>query len=105
MENLDLSELENIKNMLLSTDEETIKLAIGLCETIPEVHEHLYDFFYFPGITNAYGLPVIYQLESIKLNCTVTYMGKYWAYMFVYYHVIMNILKDGKHITYLNHEK
>ena len=42
MENLDLSELENIKNMLKSSDQETIKLALALCADIPEVQEVTY---------------------------------------------------------------
>ena len=107
MENLDLSELENIKNMLQSSDQETIKLALALCADIPEVQEHLYDYFYFADMPcDIHGVPVIYQLEKIKREGLFpSFMEPIWSYMFVYYHIITNILKNGKHIIYIKNEK
>lgn len=107
MENLDLSELENIKNMFRSSDRETIKLALTLCADIPEVQEHLYDYFYFVDmLCDIHGVPIIYQLEKIKLEGRFpSFIDPAWPYMFVYYHIITNILENGKHIIYIKNEK
>ena len=93
MEDVDISQLKNLMDMLTSGDSETIDLAISICDTIPEINNHLHDRFYFPGLTNLKGLPITYQLEEIKRDCTIHFMRKNWAYMFVYYHIIKNILK------------